>query len=310
MTNARRALRRTGGWKTQLGYYAMFLVPALWMLLFSYLPMAGIYLAFIDYKPAKGVFGSAFVGLKFFKRFFSSIDCRRIITNTLMYNIVRIVLLNVIVGMVFALLLYEIKSRTANKIFQTAMLLPSFLSWTVVSAAPMMLLHPSRGVLNEILALFGLSPVSWYKEPKYWPTIIQLSYIYKSAGMASIYYFAALLSIDMELFDAASIDGAGRLRQIWHISMPALSKVLAITLITQMGSVLASGVSLFYELTLDSKALYETTQVIGTYTYHGITTGRFSFTAALSFFQSVIGLALVLLVNGVIRRVDPDGAMF
>ena len=298
MTNARRALGRTGGWKTQLGYYAMFLVPALWMLLFSYLPMAGIYLAFIDYKPVKGVFGSAFVGLKFFKRFFSSIDCRRIITNTLMYNIVRIVLLNVIVGMVFALLLYEIKSRTANKIFQTAMLLPSFLSWTVVSAALMMLLHPSRGVLNEILALFGLSPVSWYKEPKYWPTIIQLSYIYKSAGMASIYYFAALLSIDTELFDAASIDGAGRLRQIWHISVPALSKVLA------------SGVSPFYELTLDSKALYETTQVIGTYTYHGITTGRFSFTAALSFFQSVIGLALVLLVNGVIRRVDPDGAMF
>ena len=99
--------------------------------------------------------------------------------------------------------------------------------------------------------------------------------------MASIYYFAALLSIDTELFDAASIDGAGRLRQIWHISVPALSKVLD-----------------------------ETTQVIGTYTYHGITTGRFSFTAALSFFQSVIGLALVLLVNGVIRRVDPDGAMF
>ena len=172
MMHARRGLGRGGGWKTQAGYYAMFLVPALWMLLFSYLPMAGIYLAFIDYKPAKGVFGSAFVGLKFFKRFFSSIDCRRIITNTLMYNIVRIVLLNVIAGMVFALLLYEIKSRTANKIFQTAMLLPSFLSWTVVSVALMMLLHPSRGVLNEILALFGLSPVSWYKEPKYWPTII------------------------------------------------------------------------------------------------------------------------------------------
>ena len=128
--------------------------------------------------------------------------------------------------------------------------------------------------------------------------------------MASIYYFAALLSVDTELFDAASIDGAGRLRQIVHISIPALSKVLAITLITQMGSVLASGVSPFYELTLDSKALYETTQVIGTYTYHGITTGRFSFTAALSFFQSVIGLALVLLVNGVIRRVDPESAMF
>ena len=173
-----------------------------------------------------------------------------------------------------------------------------------------MLLHPARGVLNELLQALGLSPVSWYKEPKYWPTIIQLSYIYKDAGMASIYYFAALLSVDTELFDAASIDGAGRLRQIVHISIPALSKVLAITLITQMGSVLASGVSPFYELTLDSKALYETTQVIGTYTYHGITTGRFSFTAALSFFQSVIGLALVLLVNGVIRRVDPESAMF
>lgn len=310
MMHARRGLGRGGGWKTQTGYYAMFLVPALWMFLFSYLPMAGIYLAFIDYKPARGIAGSAFVGLKFFRQFFESIDCRRIIVNTLMYNVVRIALLNVFVGMLFALLLYEIKSHMANRIFQTAMLLPSFLSWTVVSAALMMLLHPARGVLNELLQALGLSPVSWYKEPKYWPTIIQLSYIYKDAGMASIYYFAALLSVDTELFDAASIDGAGRLRQIVHISIPALSKVLAITLITQMGSVLASGVSPFYELTLDSKALYETTQVIGTYTYHGITTGRFSFTAALSFFQSVIGLVLVLLVNGVIRRVDPESAMF
>ena len=144
----------------------------IWYALFSYLPMAGIYLAFIDYKPARGIAGSAFVGLKFFRQFFESIDCRRIIVNTLMYNVVRIALLNVFVGMLFALLLYEIKSRMANRIFQTAMLLPSFLSWTVVSAALMMLLHPARGVLNELLQALGLSPVSWYKEPKYWPTII------------------------------------------------------------------------------------------------------------------------------------------
>ena len=301
MMHARRGLGRGGGWKTQAGYYAMFLVPALWMFLFSYLPMAGIYLAFIDYKPARGIAGSAFVGLKFFRQFFESIDCRRIIVNTLMYNVVRIALLNVFVGMLFALLLYEIKSRMANRIFQTAMLLPSFLSWTVVSAALMMMLHPARGVLNELLQALGLSPVSWYKEPKYWPTIIQLSYIYKDAGMASIYYFAALLSVDTELFDAASIDGAGRLKRVIHIDLPCILPTAAIMLIMRAGSVMSVGFEKVYLMQNSVNLAYS--EIISTYVYKvGMQDSDFSYSTAIGLFNSVVNLALLVAVNTITKK--------
>ena len=133
---------------------------------------------------------------------------------------------------------------------------------------------------------------------------------YKNAGMSSIYFYAALLSIDTELFNAARIDGANRLQQIRYITLPALNKVFCITLITNVGSILASGLSPFYELTLNQGALYETTQVIGTYLYNGVTAGRFSFSAAVSLVQSLIGLILVLVTNAIVNKVDPESAMF
>ena len=303
-------LRNNGKLKVQLGYYAMFIVPALWMLLFSYVPMAGLYLAFVDYKPAKGIFGSEFVGLEHFLRFVKSPDFERVFRNTIMYNVGRIVIVNIVFGMLFALLLYEIKSRVGNKIFHTCMLLPAFLSWTVVSAALLVFLHPDNGVLNSFLESIGLHSINWYMNKEYWPFIINFCMVYKGAGMASIYFYAALLSIDPKLFDAASIDGASRLKQIRHISIPSMGKVFCITLITQLGSVLTSSVSPFYELTYDNGALYDTTQVIGTYIYNGLGGGRYSFMTAVSLVQSLIGLALVLVSNAVVKRVDPDSAMF
>ena len=214
-----------GSWKTQLGYYSMLIVPALCMILFNYIPMVGIYLAFVNYKPRAGIFGSEFIGLANFEQFFGSMDFVRVIRNTLAYNIVRIALVNLLAGMVFAVLFYEIKSKLANKIFHTSMLLPSFLSWTVVSATMLIMLHRDNGLINNFLEGIGLQPVSWYQESGYWPVIITMAQIYKGAGMASIYFYSALLSIDTELFSAASLDGANRLQQIWHISIPAMIKV-------------------------------------------------------------------------------------
>lgn len=304
--------RRFAGdkWKTQLGYYIMFLVPAIWMFIFSYLPMTGIYMAFTDYKPAKGIWASPFVGLKNFKQFFSSPDVVRVFRNTILYNVGRIVLVSIICGMLFALLLYEIRSRVANKVFHTCMLLPSFLSWTVISAALLIFLHPDSGIANSLVKAFGGKPINWYLEQEYWPFLILFCMMYKDAGMASIYFYSALLSIDTELFGAANLDGANRLQQIWHISIPAMSKVFCITLITQMGTVLAGGVSPFYELTLNNGALYETTQVLGTYLYNGLGGGRYAFLTAVGLVQSLIGLVLVLSSNAVVKKVDPDSAMF
>ncbi len=305
-----KSLRRGDKAKKQIGYYLMFIIPALWMFLFSYVPMAGLYLAFIDYKPAKGIFGSKFVGFEHFKQFFDSIDFTRVFRNTILYNVGRIVLVNMVFGILLALLLYEIRSRIANKIFHTCMLLPAFLSWTVVSAALLIFMHPDSGVVNGVLETLGMKPINWYMQQKYWPYLITFCMIYKDAGMASIYFYAALLSINPELFEAARVDGASRIRQIGIISLPALSKVFCITLITQLGSVLSSGVAPFYQLTFNNGALFETTQVIGTYIYNGLGGGRYSFMTAVSLVQSLIGLLLVLASNSVVKRVDPESAMF
>lgn len=297
-------------WKTQAGYYLMFAPPALWIILASYIPMLGVYMAFIDYKPAKGILGSKFVGLKYFQEFFTSYDFARVFRNTIGYNLGRIMIINLLSGMVFAVLLYEIKSRVCNKIYHTCMLLPAFLSWTVVSAALMILLQPDSGVVNRILATLGLHSVSWYREQSYWPAIIILAMIYKDAGMASVYFYSALLGIDPELFDAANLDGAGRMKQIWHISVPAMSKVFCITLIAALGTVMSGSISPYYELTYNNGELYDTTLVLGTYLYNGLGAGRYSFMTAVGLVQSLIGTVLVVGSNLIIKRIDPESSLF
>lgn len=299
-----------GKWKTQFGYYLMFAVPALWMFVFNYIPMAGTYLSFINYKPAKGIFGSQFVGLKNYIRFFSGMDFQRIFRNTILHNMASIFVVYLGCGILFALLLYEIKSKWGNKIFQTSMLLPSFLSWTVVSSALFMLLSPDTGLINRVLTTLGFEKVKWYSDASLWPGIILAARIFKDAGMSSIYFFAALLSIDEQLFDAAKLDGANRLQQIRHISLPSLGRIICLTMILKMGDVLTAGISPYYELTLDQGVLYETTQVIGTYIKNGLSGGNFSYTAAVGVTESLISTILVVSANAIVKKIDPESAMF
>ena len=300
----------SGKWKTQLGYYLMFGIPALWMFVFNYIPMAGTYLSLIDYKPAKGILGSAFVGLKNYIKFFNSMDFARIFRNTILHNLASIFIVYLGCGILFALLLYEIKSKIGNKVFQTSMLLPSFISWTVVGSALFMLLSPDRGLVNNVLEFFGFERIKWYSDASLWPGIILFSRIYKDAGMSSVYFFAALLSIDNQLFDAAKLDGANRLQQIRYISLPAMSKIICLTMILKMGDVLTAGISPYYQLTLDQGVLYETTQVIGTYIKNGLSGGNFSYTAAVGVTESLISTFLVVTANTIVKRLDPDSAMF
>lgn len=300
----------SGNWKTQLGYYAMILIPVLWIALTKYVTMFGVYMAFIDYKPAKGILGSKFVGLKYFKEFFSSIDFVKVVSNTLLYNFGNLILVSLLGGMFLALLLYEIKSKKMNKLYQTCMLLPSFLSWTVVSVALMTVLNPDRGVLNKVLEIVGMESVNWYVEAGYWPAIILVTMFIKGAGMCSIYFYSSLLAIDTELFDAANIDGASRIKQIRYISLPAMTKVFCITLIGGIGNILESGISPQYELTFNNGALYDTTLTLGIYQLNGLTGGRYAFTTAVGLVQSLVGLVLVLVTNGIVNRVDPESAMF
>lgn len=296
--------------KRQLGYYALFTVPALFIFVFSYVPMAGIYLAFIDYKPAKGFFGSEFVGLKFFKNLLNSFDLKRVMRNTLFYNIAGTVVVGLLGSILFALLLYEIRSKIANKIFQTTALLPNFMSWTVMSAMVLIVLHPDKGIINTIRMSMGLETISFYREAARWPGIIILCRFLVGIGMGSIYYYSALLGIDPELFEVAKLDGANRVQQIWHISMPAIKVVVSITLINSMQNIVNPILSPMYELTFNEGILYETTLTLGIYLLNGIGSGNYSFNTAVGLCVSAVGLLLGFGSNAIIKRIDDDCAMF
>lgn len=291
--------------------YILLMLPAvIYMIIFNYLPMFGVVLAFKNYNYAQGILGSSWSGFKNFQFFFKSNDLIRILRNTILYNLASLILVGLLFGMILALMLYEVKSRGANKVYQTTMLLPFFLSWVVVAGIALMFLNPKSGLLNSALNAVGASPVNWYSEAKYWPFILTFFMIWKDAGFASLYFYAALLSIDTGLFEACALDGAGRLRQIWYVSVPCLKPMACIVIVMRLGSIMSSQLGLFYQVPMDSGALYETTDVIATYILRGLQSNQISFTAAVGLFQSVVGLILVLLSNFIIKRIDRDSAMF
>lgn len=296
--------------KTQLGYYSLAIFPIAYLVIFNYLPMFGVVMAFMDFKPTKGFFGSRWVGFQNFTYFFESNDAMRIIRNTLLYNLAFLFIIGLFIGILIAVLLYEIRSRICNKIYQTSMLLTTFLSWVVASAVLLIFLNPDSGIINNIRVSLGLERISWYTEAKYWPIILTICQIWKDAGMASIYFYAAILDIDYSLFESASLDGASRIKQIWHITLPHMKQMACIVIILRLGQIMSSSFDSFYLLPLNQERLYPTTDVISTYLYRGLSSGAYSSTAAVGLFQSVVGLALVLISNAVIRKISPDDALF
>lgn len=292
--------------------YTLFALPALiYLLLFNYLPMSGIVVAFKDYKHVDGILGSAWVGLKNFEFFFQSSDAWRILRNTIGYSLAILICLNLVGGMIVAILLYEVRNRFANKFYQTAMLLPDFVSWVVISFIAYLFLNPTNtGILNRLLTSLGLDAINWYNEPKYWPFIIVFFQMWKAVGMAALYYYAALLNVDPSLYEAAVMDGASKFRQIWHISVPELMPMACLVLITQLGGILGGSFDMFYQLPMNSGALYPTTDVISTYVYRGLTSGTVGVSAAIGLIQGVVGLVLVIITNTIIKKVQPENAMF
>lgn len=306
----RNGQRKKSRFMQCLPYIFLSLPAMIYMVIFNYLPMFGVVLAFKDYNFASGITGSHWVGLKYFRYFFESNDAMRVLRNTILYNLVFLLVIGLFFGIFLALLLYEIQSKFANKLYQTAMLLPFFLSYVIVAAISYMFLSPSSGFFNTFLQAVGQAPIKWYSEPKYWPAILIFLETWKQAGLASLYFYAALLSIDTSLFEAAALDGAGRLRQIWYISMPELKTMACITIIMRLGQILSSDFGLFYQVPMDQGALYPTTDVLATYMLRGLQGGSISATAAVGLFQSVVGLVLVLASNSIIRKISPDNAMF
>ena len=295
--------------KQNIPLICMALPIVIYFILFHYLPVFGIITAFKDYDNVSGIFGSPWVGFENFAFFFSSNDAFRVIRNTLSYG----VLFNVtgtVCAVFFALMLYEITGRRRLKIYQTSMLLPSFISWVIVAYVVFSLLSNDYGLFNQLGRMLDLPTVNWYTRPEYWPSILTVVNIWKSVGMNCIIYYAALMGVDGALFESAALDGAGRLRQIWHISLPAITPIICMLSILAIGTIMAGNFELFYQVPMDSGALYPTTDIIDTHLFRRLQSGDIGVSAAVGLFQSMVGLVLVVVTNWSVRKLNPENAMF
>ncbi|QJD87487.1 ABC transporter permease [Cohnella herbarum] len=288
----------------------MSLPGILLIIVFSYLPMYGLIIAFKNYSFDKGILGSPWSGWDNFDFFFSSQDVRNVLRNTILLNFGSI-LLSTVASIVLALLLYEVTRPLWIKIYQTTLFFPFFLSWVVVSFASYAFLSENLGIINKLLENLGFETVGWYSDPKYWPYILILASVWKSVGYGTILYYSSLLSIDKEYFEAAEIDGASKLRTTWSISLPFLAPIITILTILSVGRIFYSDFGLYYFLPMQSGMLMPATDVIDTYAFRTLrVVGDIGMSSAVNFFQSVMGLAVILFANLWARKIDKDSALF
>lgn len=277
--------------------------------IFHYIPMFGVIIAFKDYSYAEGMLGSKWIGLKNFEFFFKSQDAWLLTRNTVGYALLFLVV-GTFAAVMIALLLNEVRSKKAIKVYQTSMILPYFLSWVIVSYITYILFNPKLGALNQFFQSIGMEGIDWYSETKYWPFILTIVNTWKGIGMNSIFYYSALLGIDPSLYEAATIDGASRGQQMRNISLPALIPTITILTILSLGNVFRGDFGLFYQIPRNVGLLYPVTDVIDTYIYRGLRFGDVGITAAVGLFQSVVGMVTVVIANGIVRKISPDNAMF
>jgi len=300
------------------GPLTLFLLPgAVFMVLFCYLPIPGMLIAFKNFTMGgqsfvQNFFLSSWVGFNNFKFMFATNDAIIYIRNTVGYNLLWIVL-GLIINVAVAIGVTEIWFRRLSKFFQTTMLLPYFLSWVVVSYFLFALINQQYGVLNNTMTNLGLisQPIQWYNEPKYWPYIMTIANIWKNTGYGSIIYISAIAGLDQELFEAAAIDGATKWQQIKNITLPLLRPMMVILTILALGNIFRGNFDMFFNLPRGSGLVASTTMIIDTYVYKGLQQNfQLGMTAAAGVLQSVVGCVMILAANFVVRRVDPEEALF
>ncbi|MHA7964638.1 ABC transporter permease [Paenibacillus sp. CAU 1782] len=286
--------------KLNVPLFIMFIPIILYFVVFKYSPMAGLIIAFKNYNFTDGIWGSAWIGFDNFKLLFTNPSMLNILRNTLMLSILQLV-----IGFPFpilvALMINEIRSSWFKKSVQTAVFLPHFLNWVIVGGIIITIFAQENGIINHFVKLvFGDSFPFLYNAGS-WLTIFIGSGIWKGAGWGAIIYLAALSAVDQALYEAASLDGANRLKQIWHVSLPAIQPVIFIILILSIGNIMEVGFDQVY--VLQNSVVSHISEVISTWNYKvGINGGRFSLATALGFFESMVGLVLVLVANGIARR--------
>jgi putative aldouronate transport system permease protein len=301
-------------WKKLRGNRTLLIMclPAiLFFILFAYLPMPGLYLAFINYNYSDGIFGSAFVGLDNFKFLVTSGDLWRLTFNTVAYNLAFILLGNFLQIFV-AIMLNELRNKYFKKISQTLMFLPHFISAVLIGLIAYNILSYDYGLLNSMLKDIGMDPVKTYSNPGIWPYIIVLTYLWQSTGYGSIVYFAAIMGLDSEIVEAAEIDGANGFQRIRYIILPWLKPTFIILLLFSLGGVLRGNFGLFYNLVgANNTMLYSTTDIIETFVFRSLMNNfNFSMGSAVSLYQSLFGFVFVLAANWLVKKFSPENSLF
>lgn len=306
-------MKRHTFWSDLKNYRVLLLMlaPAVaFFLLFAYVPMAGIIIAFKRYDYAGGIFGSAWNGLANFRFFFESGDAWRVTRNTALYNIAFIVVNNTL-QIFSAIMLFEVGGKWFRKLTQSALFLPYFISWVVVGAIAYNLLNYDIGTVNAMLRGIGLDPIDIYNTPAYWPYILIVVAAWKSLGYGTVMYLAAIAGIDTEMYEAAEMDGANIFQRIMKVTIPNLYPTIIILVLLAVGNIFRGDFGMFYNMVGNNGLLFSSTDVIDTFVFRSlITSNDIGMSAAAGVFQSVLGFATIMTVNYAVRRYDKDRALF
>ncbi len=303
--------KKKRNWRNALPIYCMMLPGIIYLCVNNYAPMFGLVIAFKKINWNKGILGSDWAGFANFRYLFASSEALNMTKNTVLYNLAFIVV-GTVVSITVAILLNEITSKFSSRLYQTLILLPYMISWVIVSYLVFAFLSAETGMVNQgILAPLGREPIVWYQEKRYWPFLLVLAYLWKSVGFSMVIYLSSIVGISKEYYEAARIDGAGKWKQIRFITLPLLKATVITLLIMNIGSIFYSDFGLFYQVPRNSGALYDVTQTIDTYVYNALMQqGNISLSSAAGFYQSIVGFALVLAANAIVRRYSRESALF
>lgn len=296
--------------KLTLALFSMMLPGLVYLIINNYIPMAGLIIAFKRFDYSKGIWGSPWAGFSNFTYLFKTQDAVNIVRNTIGYNLVFIFLGNAF-AVTVAVMLNFLRGTMNKKVYQTVILIPYLISMVVVSYIVFGFLSVENGYLNKLIVALGGKAVSWYTVSKYWPFILTIVHLWKGFGYSSILYYATVIGIDTSLYEAATVDGANRWKQVWHVTLPGLRGTIITMVLMAIGRMFYSDFGLFYQVPMRSGLISSVTDTIDVFVYKGLTQlndiGRSS---AAGFIQSVLGFVLVLTVNFIVRKIDEENALF
>lgn len=290
--------------------YALALPAVLWTLLFCYLPMIGIIIAFENFDPLKGLFGSQLVGLQNFQFFFAGQDWLVVTFNTIWLNILWYVT-GTVVSLALAIMIAELGKSWIVRLIQSIMILPNFISYPIVGLFSISFLDSGTGVIDQLLRALHMHPIDFYGQAGVWPLLLTIVNIWKGAGFGAIVYLAVITGIDRELYEAAYIDGASRVQSIFRITLPMLKTTMIILFLLTVGNLFKGNLDMIYSMVGDNSLLFKSTDVIDTYVFRSLReAGSLGMTAAVGLFQSLMGFLLVIGSNKIVKKVEEDAALF